>query len=57
MSDAMREASRSKDMIESLARSGSEPAFATSAEFTATIKFEIARWGPVVKASGFVALE
>jgi tripartite-type tricarboxylate transporter receptor subunit TctC len=53
----MHEASRSKEMIESLARSGSEPAFLTPAEFTATIKFEIARWGPVVKASGFVALD
>jgi tripartite-type tricarboxylate transporter receptor subunit TctC len=57
LSDAMHEASRSKAMIESLARSGSEPAFQTPAEFTATIKFEIARWGPVVKASGFVALD
>lgn len=57
LSDAMRDASRSKEMIESLARSGSEPAFQTPAEFTATIKFEIARWGPVVKASGFVALD
>jgi tripartite-type tricarboxylate transporter receptor subunit TctC len=57
LSDAMREASRSKEMIESLARSGSEPAFQTPGEFTATIKFEIARWGPVVKASGFVALD
>jgi len=53
----MRVASRSKAMIESLARSGSEPAFQTPAEFTETIKFEIARWGPVVKASGFVALD
>jgi tripartite-type tricarboxylate transporter receptor subunit TctC len=57
LSDAMREASRSKEMIDSLARSGSEPAFQTPAEFAATIKFEIARWGPVVKASGFVALD
>ena len=29
----------------------------TTAEFTAWIKEEIARWGPVVKASGFKALE
>jgi tripartite-type tricarboxylate transporter receptor subunit TctC len=57
LSDAMREASRSEAMIDSLARSGSEPAFQTPAEFTETIKFEIARWGPVVKASGFVALD
>src|ERR1700683_2151776 len=57
LSDAMREASRSKEMIESLARSGSEPAFQTPAEFTATIKFEIARGAPAVTASGFVALD
>jgi tripartite-type tricarboxylate transporter receptor subunit TctC len=43
--------------VESLAKFGSEPAFQSPAEFTETIKSEIARWGPVVKASGFVALD
>jgi tripartite-type tricarboxylate transporter receptor subunit TctC len=57
LSDAMRAASRSKEMIDSLAKFGSEPAFQTPAEFAATIKSEIGRWGPVVKASGFVAIE
>jgi tripartite-type tricarboxylate transporter receptor subunit TctC len=29
----------------------------STVEYTAWIKKEIARWGPVVKASGFQALE
>jgi tripartite-type tricarboxylate transporter receptor subunit TctC len=57
LSAAMRQASQSKAMVESLAKFGSEPAFQTPAEFAETIKSEIARWGPVVKASGFVALD
>lgn len=54
---AMRKATASKQMIDSLAKFGTEPASMTSAEFTAWIKEEIARWRPVVKASGFKALE
>jgi tripartite-type tricarboxylate transporter receptor subunit TctC len=57
LSAAMREASHSTTMVESLAKFGSEPAFLTPAEFTAWIKAELARWEPVVKASGFVAIE
>ncbi len=54
---AIRKAAASKQMIDSLAKFGTEPASMTSAEFTAWIKEEIARWRPVVKASGFKALE
>ena len=54
---AMRKATQSQTMIDSLAKFGTEPAFITPAEFTAWIKAEIARWGPVVKASGFVAMD
>ena len=57
LSDAMREAARSKEMAEALSKFGSEPAFETPAQFAETIKAEIARWGPVVKSSGFVAVE
>jgi tripartite-type tricarboxylate transporter receptor subunit TctC len=57
LSAAMGEASRSKQMIDSLAKFGTEPAYQTPAEFAATIKAEMAQWGPVVKASGFVATE
>jgi tripartite-type tricarboxylate transporter receptor subunit TctC len=54
---AIDKATRSQQMIESLAKFGTEPAYLTRAKFTAWIKDEIARWGPVVKASGFVATE
>ena len=57
LSAAMREASESKEMVEALAKFGTEPTFQPPAEFGATVKSEIARWGPVVKASGFVALD
>jgi len=54
---AMRKASQSKQMIDSLAKFGTEPTYMTTADFTAWIKQEIARWRPVVKASGFKALD
>jgi tripartite-type tricarboxylate transporter receptor subunit TctC len=54
---AMHEASQSKAMLDSLAKFATEPAYQTPAQFAETIKSEIARWGPVVKDSGFVALD
>jgi len=57
LSNAVRQATQSKQMIDSLAKFGTEPAFLSTAAFTAWIKEEIARWRPVVKASGFKALE
>jgi tripartite-type tricarboxylate transporter receptor subunit TctC len=54
---AMRAASQSGAVIASLAKFGTEPAYQTPAQFAATIKSEIARWAPVVKTSGFVALD
>src|SRR5262245_22950255 len=55
LSSAVKEAVQSPQMIESLAKLGNEPGFQTPAQFAATVKADIARWGPVVKASGFVA--
>src|SRR5262245_34955141 len=55
LSAAVADASKSADMAESLAKFGSEPAFQAPAEFAARVKADIERWGPVVKASGFVA--
>jgi tripartite-type tricarboxylate transporter receptor subunit TctC len=52
---AINEAARAPDMAESLAKFGNEPVFQTPQEFAATVRADIARWGPVVKASGFVA--
>ncbi len=57
LSNAMRAASHSPAMVESLTKFGTEPAFLTPDAFGAWIKAEIAHWGPVVRASGFVALE
>jgi tripartite-type tricarboxylate transporter receptor subunit TctC len=57
LSAALRKATASKQMIDSLAKFGTEPAYLTTAQFAAWIKSEIVRWRPVVKASGFVATE
>lgn len=57
LNGAMRKATASKQMIDSLAKFGTEPTYMTTADFTAWIKEEIARWQPVVKASGFKALD
>ena len=46
---------RSPEMKESLAKIGNEPTFDTPANFAATVKADLETWGPVVKASGFVA--
>jgi tripartite-type tricarboxylate transporter receptor subunit TctC len=44
-------------MIESLARIGNEPKYELPDRFAATLRMDMERWGPVVKASGFVAEE
>ena len=49
------QALRSPRMVEMLAKEGNEPALQTPAEFAATIAADLRHWGPVVKASGFVA--
>jgi len=54
---AINEVARSPDHAEALARFGNEPALQTPAEFAATVRADIARWSPVVKASGFVAVD
>jgi len=57
LSAAMREASQSAVMKDSLAKFGSTATFQTPAQFTERIKDDLRRWGPVVKASGFVAVD
>jgi tripartite-type tricarboxylate transporter receptor subunit TctC len=57
LSGAVRAATQSQQMIAGLAKFGTQPAFLSTAEFTAWIKREIARWRPVVKASGFQATD
>ncbi len=44
-------------MIDSLARIGSDTKFQSAEQFAATVRADLDGWGPVVKASGFVADE
>jgi tripartite-type tricarboxylate transporter receptor subunit TctC len=55
LSAAIAEAVKSPQVIDNLAKVGNTAAFQTPAEFAATVKADLARWAPVVKASGFVA--
>jgi tripartite-type tricarboxylate transporter receptor subunit TctC len=52
---AVKAAVAAPDYVASLAKFGNEPAYQTPDEFAATVKADIATWGPVVKESGFVA--
>lgn len=52
---AIGEAVNSPEMIEQLVKFGVDPMFQGPDEFASTVKASIDRWGPVVKASGFVA--
>lgn len=54
---AIGEAVKAPDMAAALARFGNVPSFQGPDEFAATVKADLARWGPVVKASGFVAVD
>jgi tripartite-type tricarboxylate transporter receptor subunit TctC len=52
---ALARAVTSAPVVENLTNSGNVPATESPAQFAATIKADLQRWGPVVKASGFVA--
>ena len=55
LSADLRVALQSPEIIESFAKVGNETAFKTPAEAAVQLKEDMVRWGPVVKASGFVA--
>jgi tripartite-type tricarboxylate transporter receptor subunit TctC len=55
LSAAIGEAVKSAPMVESLERVGNEPYFQSPAQFADIVKADLARWSPVVKASGFIA--
>jgi tripartite-type tricarboxylate transporter receptor subunit TctC len=55
LNSALADVLRSPRIIETLAMGGNEPAVLSPEQFAATIAADLARWGPVVKASGFVA--
>jgi tripartite-type tricarboxylate transporter receptor subunit TctC len=52
---AIKDAFNAPDVVQKLTAIGNEPDAKTPAEFAALMKADIERWGPVVKASGFVA--
>jgi tripartite-type tricarboxylate transporter receptor subunit TctC len=54
---AIGEVVKSREMTESLAKIGNETKFQPPDQFAATVRTDLERWGPVVKASGFVAEE
>ncbi|HEX4411302.1 MAG TPA: tripartite tricarboxylate transporter substrate-binding protein [Xanthobacteraceae bacterium] len=55
LSSALESAVKSSSYVQSLAQFGNESMFETPAEFAARVKKDLANWGPIVKASGFVA--
>jgi tripartite-type tricarboxylate transporter receptor subunit TctC len=57
LSNAMKQASESSTMKDNLAKFASTATFQTPEQFIETIKSDLNRWGPVVKASGFVAVD
>jgi tripartite-type tricarboxylate transporter receptor subunit TctC len=57
LSKAIADACKQPDIVEALAKSGNDPGFIPQPEFAARVKADIARWAPVVKASGFVATD
>jgi tripartite-type tricarboxylate transporter receptor subunit TctC len=52
---AIKDAFNAPDTAKKLAALGNEVAYQTPADFANTIRADLERWGPIVKASGFVA--
>jgi tripartite-type tricarboxylate transporter receptor subunit TctC len=57
LNTAIRTALKAKPLVEGLEKLSFEIEGATSFDYTKTVKAELARWAPVVKASGFTAEE
>jgi tripartite-type tricarboxylate transporter receptor subunit TctC len=55
LASAIAEAAKDDSARQSMEKFGMQAAAAAPAEFAATIKADIARWAPIVKASGFTA--
>lgn len=53
LNTVLRDIAKSKDFTDAIAKLSYEPASDSSAEFTKTVKVELDRWAPIVKASGF----
>jgi tripartite-type tricarboxylate transporter receptor subunit TctC len=52
---AIVEATQAPDVAQSFEKFGNEPASGSPASFAATLKADLERWAPIVKASGFTA--
>ena len=55
LNDGINKALRSPDVVEKLSKLGMDPATSTPDEFARILAADYAKWGPVVKASGFTA--
>ena len=53
----MKEASQSEVVKDNLAKFAGVATYQTPEQFTETIRADLKSWGPVVKASGFVAVD
>ncbi len=57
LNSIVRESLASPEMIEALARSSLQPITQSTEDFARTVRADLARWAPIVKASGFSAEE
>jgi len=57
LNGAIQAAVREPDYADSIAKFGGEPMLMSAADFAARLKADVAKWGPIVKASGFVATD
>jgi tripartite-type tricarboxylate transporter receptor subunit TctC len=55
LNGGINKALRSADVVEKLSKLGMDPATSTPEEFARILAADFAKWGPVVKASGFTA--
>lgn len=51
----VREALKAPDVVEGLAKNSLQPLTQSTEEFAAMVKADLARWAPIVKATGFTA--
>ena len=57
MNDALQDALKAKDVLDAVRNYGFEISGEAPREFAARLQRERTRWGPIVKASGFTAID
>jgi tripartite-type tricarboxylate transporter receptor subunit TctC len=55
LNSMVREALKAPDVVEGLAKNSLQPFTQSTEEFAAMVKSDLARWAPIVKATGFTA--